>query len=144
MEIDRRRVVHHVGVVLAGEDIARAAHVGRQLVHLIEVAIDDLAAKALLAQVAQHEFVRGGGRKFRQLQVYATDKVAFAFQPAREMRADEPAGAKYESSTHARHGSDPNVKRKCAPWVVGSPAGGDRKSTRLNSSHLVISYAVFC
>src|SRR5256885_5198813 len=24
------------------------------------------------------------------------------------------------------------------------PATGDRKSTRLNSSHLVISYAVFC
>src|SRR2546426_5179222 len=24
------------------------------------------------------------------------------------------------------------------------PHGGDRKSTRLNSSHLVISYAVFC
>src|SRR5215467_15384827 len=28
----------------------------------------------------------------------------------------------------------------CAPC----PAPGDRKSTRLNSSHLVISYAVFC
>src|SRR2546426_3803711 len=26
----------------------------------------------------------------------------------------------------------------------GSPRSGDRKSTRLNSSHLVISYAVFC
>src|SRR2546426_3488703 len=26
----------------------------------------------------------------------------------------------------------------------GGRAGGDRKSTRLNSSHLVISYAVFC
>src|SRR5256885_11116421 len=26
----------------------------------------------------------------------------------------------------------------------GEVAGGDRKSTRLNSSHLVISYAVFC
>src|SRR5688500_19116228 len=25
-----------------------------------------------------------------------------------------------------------------------APAWGDRKSTRLNSSHLVISYAVFC
>src|SRR5260221_9910031 len=25
-----------------------------------------------------------------------------------------------------------------------SPGGGDRKSTRLNSSHTVISYAVFC
>src|SRR5256885_10731275 len=27
---------------------------------------------------------------------------------------------------------------------LGSPSSGDRKSTRLNSSHLVISYAVFC
>src|SRR3989454_9252813 len=26
----------------------------------------------------------------------------------------------------------------------GEPLPGDRKSTRLNSSHLVISYAVFC
>src|SRR2546426_7875591 len=29
-------------------------------------------------------------------------------------------------------------------WSVGTAATGDRKSTRLNSSHLVISYAVFC
>src|SRR5438477_6135733 len=35
-------------------------------------------------------------------------------------------------------------------WVPGSAAGadkrvwGDRKSTRLNSSHMSISYAVFC
>src|SRR5256885_15172431 len=27
---------------------------------------------------------------------------------------------------------------------VPDPGAGDRKSTRLNSSHLVISYAVFC
>src|SRR5256885_4132582 len=27
---------------------------------------------------------------------------------------------------------------------TGSPSQPDRKSTRLNSSHLVISYAVFC
>src|SRR2546426_4230798 len=35
------------------------------------------------------------------------------------------------------------------PWVHGvdetaKTKSGDRKSTRLNSSHLVISYAVFC
>src|SRR5262245_64962966 len=29
-------------------------------------------------------------------------------------------------------------------WRAGSGATGDRKSTRLNSSHLGISYAVFC
>src|SRR5256885_13186988 len=28
--------------------------------------------------------------------------------------------------------------------TVGTPSTPDRKSTRLNSSHLVISYAVFC
>src|SRR5258705_8169369 len=31
-----------------------------------------------------------------------------------------------------------------AGFVVGRDVGGDRKSTRLNSSHLGISYAVFC
>src|SRR2546426_1502080 len=29
-------------------------------------------------------------------------------------------------------------------WQDGHPLSQDRKSTRLNSSHLVISYAVFC
>src|SRR5438132_13630162 len=29
-------------------------------------------------------------------------------------------------------------------WVAGARRSGDRKSTRLNSSHTVISYAVFC
>src|SRR5438552_8262506 len=28
--------------------------------------------------------------------------------------------------------------------AVAAPAPGDRKSTRLNSSHQIISYAVFC
>src|SRR2546426_9224336 len=32
--------------------------------------------------------------------------------------------------------------RSCAAWLAWRV--GDRKSTRLNSSHLVISYAVFC
>src|SRR5256885_3617484 len=32
----------------------------------------------------------------------------------------------------------------CAGALRGDEAVGDRKSTRLNSSHLVISYAVFC
>src|SRR5947207_8512173 len=31
-----------------------------------------------------------------------------------------------------------------APLSEGAKAAGDRKSTRLNSSHTVISYAVFC
>src|SRR5256885_8263721 len=43
-------------------------------------------------------------------------------------------------SRRRTHRGGPSDRRADAP---GS-AGGDRKSTRLNSSHLVISYAVFC
>src|SRR2546430_9096016 len=40
-----------------------------------------------------------------------------------------------------------NVRITVLPWSVGAHAamaGADRKSTRLNSSHSQISYAVFC
>src|SRR5256885_15276432 len=52
-----------------------------------------------------------------------------------------PIYAKMLGERIARH------KVKC--WLVntgwtGGAYGVDRKSTRLNSSHLVISYAVFC
>src|SRR5437773_5610324 len=35
-------------------------------------------------------------------------------------------------------------RRQHAPRSVAAPVGPDRKSTRLNSSHITISYAVFC
>src|SRR5256885_9673382 len=39
----------------------------------------------------------------------------------------------------------PSFSSQPSSWPrCGSPSGPDRKSTRLNSSHLVISYAVFC
>src|SRR5256885_3659730 len=41
-----------------------------------------------------------------------------------------------------QHGAAQVVEVVQAPGVVA--LGADRKSTRLNSSHLVISYAVFC
>src|SRR2546426_8383354 len=42
-----------------------------------------------------------------------------------------------EHEQHRRHRRRPPSRGDRLP-------GGDRKSTRLNSSHLVISYAVFC
>src|SRR2546426_6750045 len=40
--------------------------------------------------------------------------------------------------------TDPEPTSASCRLRVGSGDCGDRKSTRLNSSHLVISYAVFC
>src|SRR6266496_5198806 len=40
--------------------------------------------------------------------------------------------------------SDPRCSPRAAPRPCCGPPGSDRKSTRLNSSHVEISYAVFC
>src|SRR5437667_9090121 len=45
------------------------------------------------------------------------------------------------------HGAaDPGYRQRPAPprRQARAPGGRDRKSTRLNSSHITISYAVFC
>src|SRR3989442_9923756 len=45
----------------------------------------------------------------------------------------------------ARHRAQRESLRINSPSMVGTiPAARDRKSTRLNSSHVRISYAVFC
>src|SRR5438552_9657532 len=47
----------------------------------------------------------------------------------------------------ARCGLLPSRAHRAAPargWRVHGRGGEDRKSTRLNSSHQIISYAVFC
>src|SRR5438132_6724314 len=49
-------------------------------------------------------------------------------------RCDRPAPASTSSSPISI----------CPKWTVGPSPRPDRKSTRLNSSHTVISYAVFC
>jgi hypothetical protein len=43
--------MHQVAVILAGEDVAGAAHIRRELVDLVEAAVHDSAAKALVPQV---------------------------------------------------------------------------------------------
>src|SRR5256885_12965623 len=43
-----------------------------------------------------------------------------------------------------RQGAQPHRRHRLLVVAGGAAPGVDRKSTRLNSSHLVISYAVFC
>src|SRR5256885_11557616 len=53
-----------------------------------------------------------------------------------------PSLPRLRRSVHRRRGRSLLPCRTLHP--LADPGGGDRKSTRLNSSHLVISYAVFC
>src|SRR3712207_7581637 len=43
-----------------------------------------------------------------------------------------------------RRGQRPVARGRARRLLAGAPSGPDRKSTRLNSSHANISYAVFC
>src|SRR2546426_7485764 len=60
--------------------------------------------------------------------------------------AKETSISKFDATVeaHIRLGVDPRHAEQMVRGSVDLPNGTDRKSTRLNSSHLVISYAVFC
>src|SRR5438034_5813635 len=49
-----------------------------------------------------------------------------------------------QNMTARREPDPPGVPGAHLKWGWAWPANRDRKSTRLNSSHTVISYAVFC
>src|SRR5688572_32739504 len=55
------------------------------------------------------------------------------------LRSDRAGGADYENPAHRAESREGSVSRSRAPRPRR-----DRKSTRLNSSHSQISYAVFC
>src|SRR5439155_9574606 len=54
----------------------------------------------------------------------------------------EPLGGCHVAQSHARRTCLVPAHRECRCFRHFCP--GDRKSTRLNSSHVAISYAVFC
>src|SRR6266511_5810808 len=55
----------------------------------------------------------------------------------------EPLGG-VPSRCERRPSHRPHVRQAVRPHRAGVAEGRDRKSTRLNSSHVKISYAVFC
>src|SRR2546426_5148156 len=57
-----------------------------------------------------------------------------------------PRSTLFPYTTLFRSATDPQVEPEADGFLLedGARPLGDRKSTRLNSSHLVISYAVFC
>jgi hypothetical protein len=99
--------VHDVGVVLAGEDIAGAAHVRGQLVHLVEAAIDGRTARCDIGEVPDHEIIRLGGRVLGVFEVDASDPAAFALEALHEVTADEAPSSAYQNVLHGSHPPSP-------------------------------------
>src|SRR5580692_5249656 len=95
VEIDRTRIVHNIGVVLASEDEPGAAHVGGELIHLVEAAIDGGPAKIRIPQVADHEVIGLGFGIFMAFQVHTPNPKPLRFKAFHEMPADKTAGSAY-------------------------------------------------
>src|SRR5215204_3483925 len=55
-----------------------------------------------------------------------------------------PRSTLFPYTTLFRSGNWPLIAPSPVPYLFGTSQEPDRKSTRLNSSHTVISYAVFC
>src|SRR2546426_7788726 len=69
------------------------------------------------------------------------------FRSQRDEEAEQgEARHRLEHVCHTEHGAPPRraPREQDAQRHADRDRGADRKSTRLNSSHLVISYAVFC
>src|SRR5258708_26601838 len=56
----------------------------------------------------------------------------------------KPDGSAYAAPFHKLYVSDEQGKAEAVVRHIEFVEGRDRKSTRLNSSHQIISYAVFC
>src|SRR5207253_11096353 len=89
-----------------------------------------------------------GPADHRDLHSFPTRRSSDLDELARSGPARQPADRRDDDRTTARREPGrpappgPAVQRR-RPARRGG-AGGDRKSTRLNSSHVAISYAVFC
>src|SRR5256885_6392042 len=73
---------------------------------------------------------------FRSVAFYVT-RIEFRLVERRREQNDEAFAALHQILIDGGHCASGSIR-------VGDARDKDRKSTRLNSSHLVISYAVFC
>ena len=61
--------MHHIGVVLAGEDIAGPSHVGGELINFVKATIDDMFHEVLVAKVADDKVIGLGLAEAGKLEV---------------------------------------------------------------------------
>src|SRR5205807_9053855 len=82
---------------------------------------------------------------FRSVGTTIQDMVLMRMETPYVVTVPESLGGPGNSAVATSFGIFQGI-RACLKEVFGNPLpqGRDRKSTRLNSSHLVISYAVFC
>src|SRR5438132_6032754 len=116
--------------------LATMFNTGARVQEIVTLCVRDLQLEAL-PQVRLY----GKGRKERWCPLWPqTAEILRAWlrEPGRDISPDRPLFCNHRGERLTRFGVRYLLRKYCARAKV------DRKSTRLNSSHTVISYAVFC
>src|SRR5262245_6386975 len=92
VQVDARRVVHHVRVMFTGEDVARSPHVGRELIDFVETAVDHMSHEVGITKVADHEVIGFSLAEPRKFKIGTSHPKAFPLQPLDKMMTDEATG----------------------------------------------------
>src|SRR5437773_5667190 len=129
--------LHGVGLSLGGADALDARHLAR-FKRLVDRVEPELVSEHLAWSVAE-------GAYFNHLLPLPYDEASLDVVCSRVVRVQEALGRAIlleNPSRYLRFAHSPIPE----PEFLGELARrtGDRKSTRLNSSHITISYAVFC
>src|SRR5437879_9857291 len=109
--------------------------------------------KSLLGQAQQHDRILAAGEEKHGVRAFAgdlaQDEYSLGLEPVEVAARRQRAAIRARFFEHRAHASLSAVERisrpsgaTCSPHSRASLI--DRKSTRLNSSHRCISYAVFC
>jgi hypothetical protein len=91
VEIDTGGIVHDVGVVLAGENVTRAAHVGCELIDFIETAVDKMPHKIGVTKVAEYEIIGLRLAEAREFKIGPADPETFALKTTDKVMSDKAA-----------------------------------------------------
>jgi hypothetical protein len=83
--------MHHVRIVLAGENIAGSSHVGSKLINFVKAAVNDMSYERLVPKVADDEIIGICLAEPRIFEVGATHPKALLLQAPHKVMANEAA-----------------------------------------------------
>src|SRR5229473_965040 len=89
IEVDPHGVTEDIGIVLSGENEACSAHVGGELIHLVESPVEYGLAGGQVAEIRDHELVCVAFGVLRPLDVDASDEVSVSPEASNQVGADE-------------------------------------------------------
>ena len=89
VEVDACRVVHHIGIVFAGKDVAGSAHVGCELIDFVEAAVDDMSHEIWITKITDDEVISVCLAEPREFKIGAANPKALPLKPPDEVVTNE-------------------------------------------------------